>query len=170
MKAILGERLVDEEVLRTVLSETQGIANSRPLCPNSDDVTDMEALTPNHLLLQRPATNLPTGNFSDADLVSRKKWRQSQVLADHYWKCWLHEYLPTLQKRQKWTSPRRNLAVDDLVLVADQKVPRGHWLLGRVTRVFPGRDGLVRTVEVKTKGSTLIRPIRKLCLLEAATD
>lgn len=170
MKAILGERMVDEEVLRTVLSEAQGIANSRPLCPNSDDVTDMEALTPNHLLLQRPATNLPTGNFSDADLVSRKKWRQSQVLADHYWKRWLHEYLPTLQKRQKWTSPRRNLAVDDLVLVADQKVPRGHWLLGRVTRVFPGRDGLVRTVEVKTKGSTLIRPIRKLCLLEAATD
>ena len=31
MKAILGERLVDEEVLRTVLSEAQGIANSRPL-------------------------------------------------------------------------------------------------------------------------------------------
>ena len=33
LKAILGERLVDEEVLRTVLSEAQGIANSRPLCP-----------------------------------------------------------------------------------------------------------------------------------------
>ena len=91
MKAILGERMVDEEVLRTVLSEAQGIANSKPLCPNSDDVTDMKALTPNHLLLQRPAMNLPAGNFSDADLVSRKKWRQSQVLADHYWKRWLHE-------------------------------------------------------------------------------
>ena len=55
LKAILGERLVDEEVTRTVLAEAQGIANSRPLCPNSDDVRDMEALTPNHLLLQPPA-------------------------------------------------------------------------------------------------------------------
>lgn len=38
IKAILGQRLVDEEVLRTVLSEARGIANSGPLCPNSDDV------------------------------------------------------------------------------------------------------------------------------------
>ena len=55
MKAILGERTVDEEVLRTVLSEAQGIANSRPLCPSSDDVKDMEAITPNHMLLQQPS-------------------------------------------------------------------------------------------------------------------
>lgn len=88
--------MVDEEVLRTVLSEAQGIANSRPLCPNSDDVTDMEAITPNHLLLQRPAVNLHTGDFDNADLVSRKKWRPSQILADHYWKRWLREYLATL--------------------------------------------------------------------------
>ncbi|KAL9977579.1 hypothetical protein ACROYT_G014998 [Oculina patagonica] len=54
MKAILGERLIDEEVLRTVLSEAQGIANSRPLCPNSDDV---EAVTnPGGSLLEKMAT------------------------------------------------------------------------------------------------------------------
>ena len=84
MKAILGERLVDEDVLRTVLSEAQGIANSRPLCPNSEDVRDMEAITPN------------PGHFDDADLICRKRWKQSQILADRYWRRWLREYLPTL--------------------------------------------------------------------------
>lgn len=169
MKAILGERLVDEEVLRTVLSEAQGIANSRPLCPNSDDVRDMDAITPNHLLLQKPtAMTLSPGHFDDADLICRKRWKQSQILADHYWRRWLREYLPTLQERQKWNNPRRNLAVDDLVVVVDENAPRGQWLLGRIVRVFPGKDGFVRSAEVKTKHSTLHRPIRKLCLLEAS--
>jgi hypothetical protein len=170
MKAILGERTVDEEVLRTVLTEAQGIANSRPLCPNSDDAKDMEAITPNHLLLQRPTATLPPGNFEDSDLVSRKKWRQTQILADHYWKRWLREYLPNLQKRQKWNKLQRDLAVGNLVLIVEDNVPRGKWLLGRVTKVLPGRDGHVRSAEVRTQTSVLHRPIRKLCLLEASQE
>ena len=150
-----------------MLAEPQGIANSRPLCPNSDDPRDMEPLTPNHLLLQRPAMSQPPGEFDDADLYSRKSWRQSQILSDHFWKRWLREYLPTLQQRQKWLINQRNLAVDDLVILVDENIPRRQWLLGRVTKVFPGRDGLVRVAEVKTKNNVLKRPIQKLCLLEA---
>ena len=126
LKPILGKTLVKEEVLRTVLAEAQGIANSRPLCPNLDDPLDMEPLTPNHLLLQRPAITLPPGKFDDADLYSRKSWRQSQILSDHFWKRWLHEYLPTLQQRQKWLTPQRNLAVGDLVLLVDENLQRGY--------------------------------------------
>ena len=165
MKPILGKTLVKEEVLRTVLAESQGIANSRPLCPNSDDPLDMEPLTLNHLLLQRPAITLPPGKFDDADLYSRKSWRQSQILSDHFWKRWLHEYLPTLQQRQKWLTPQRNLAVGDLVLLVDENLQRGYF--GRVTKVFPGKDCLVRIAEVKTKNNVLKRPIQKLCFLEA---
>ena len=37
----------------------------------------------------------------------------------------------------------------------------------RVVKVFPGRDGPVRIVEVKTGESASIeRPMQKLCLLE----
>ncbi|KAK2561738.1 hypothetical protein P5673_015114 [Acropora cervicornis] len=57
----------------------------------------------------------------------------------------------------------------DLVLVVDNTLPRCRWLLGRVTKVFPGEDARVRTAEVKTKTSRLIRPVTKLCLLEEAT-
>ena len=37
---------------------------------------------------------------------------------------------------------------------------------GRVLEVYPGPDGMVRTVKVKTKDSIFIRPIQELCLLE----
>ena len=74
-----------------------------------------------------------------------------------------------LVQRHKWLLNKRNLAVNDLVLVVDNTVPRSRWLLGRVTRVFPGEDLCVRTAEVKTKNSRLVWPVTKLCLLEEAT-
>lgn len=129
----------------------------------------MKAITPNHLLLQKPnAMTLSPGHFDDVNLICCKRWKQLQILADHYWRRWLREYLLTLQECQKWNNPRRNLAVNDLVVVVDENAPRGQWLLGRIMTVFPGKEGFVWSAEVKTKHSTLHRPIRKLCLLEAS--
>ena len=76
--------------------------------------------------------------------------------------------MPTLQQCHKWLLNKRNLAVNDLVLVVDKTVQRSRWLLGRVTKVFPGEDSHGRTAGVKTKDSSLTRPVTKLCLLEEA--
>ena len=101
------------------------------------------------------------------DILVRKKWQQAQILADHFWKRWLKEYVPALQERQKWHRPRRNTEVGDLVLLVDEPLPRGQWRMDRVIKVVSGRDGLVQTVEIKTEASkSLVRPIQKLCLLE----
>jgi hypothetical protein len=54
--------------------------------------------------------------------------------------------LVTLQERQKWTQKTRNLAVDDVVLVADGS-PRGQWQMAKVTEVLPDREGRVRSNE-----------------------
>ena len=87
-------------------------------------------------------------------------------MSDMFWKRRLKEYLPTLQLRQKWCSPRRCFAVNDLVLVMDGNVPRGIWPLARVVQVHRGTYGYVRSPEVRTSASTLVRPISKLCFLE----
>jgi len=80
------------------------------------------------------------------------------------------EGMPSLQERQKWNQTQKNLQVGNLVLIADDNVPRNHWLLGRLTTVFPGSNGLAKSAEVKAKGSTYKRPITKICLLEAADE
>ena len=129
LKATLGESLVEEDVLATVLTEVEATLNSRPLCAVSDDPNDLQPLTPNHLLLQRTVSGLPPGTFVKEDMLLRKKWRQTQILADHFWRRWLKEYVPALQERQKWHRPRRNAQVGDLVLVVDQDLPRGKWHL-----------------------------------------
>ncbi|XP_073230048.1 uncharacterized protein [Porites lutea] len=171
LKGILGESLVEEDVLATVLTEVEATLNSRPLCAVSDDPNDLQPLTPNHLLLQRTVSSSPPGTFVKEDMLLRKKWRQTQILADHFWRRWLKEYVPALQERQKWHRPRRNVQVGDLVLVVDQDLPREKRHLARILRVIHGKDGLVRTVEVKTgSSSSLLRPIQTLCLLEESEN
>ena len=124
LTALLGQQLVNEEMLRTVMAEVQEILNSRPLMPVSNDPKDLEPLTPHHLLLLRANTNLAPGVFAKEDTYCKRRWRQVQYMSDIFWKRWLKECLSTLQLRQKWCNPRRCFAVNDLVLVMDESVHR----------------------------------------------
>ena len=168
LTAILKKQVLDDERLDTIFAEVTNIVNSRPLTFVSDDVRDPKPLTPNDLLLPRqPGFPSPPGKFGKADAYGRR-WRYVQYVMDHFWKRWTSEYLPNLQVRSKWLEKQRNLQIGDIVLVLDESLLRAHWPLGRVMQVFPGSDGLVRTVELKTAyANSLMRPINKLCLLEA---
>ncbi|KAK3727752.1 hypothetical protein QZH41_005216 [Actinostola sp. cb2023] len=59
LKAVLGKDSLNDEVLNTVFTEAERIANSRPLTRNPSTLDDDEALTPNHFLNIRPSTNIP---------------------------------------------------------------------------------------------------------------
>ena len=163
----MKEQTLDDEGLTTLMCEVEATVNGRPITKSSDDPSDAEALTPNHLLLLRSGPKLPPGVFTKEDTYSRRRWRQVQYLADVFWRRWIREYLPQLQERQKWVYPSRNFAVDDIVLVVDDRVPRSSWPLGRITSVCKNStDGRVRSVTVKTRTSLYDRPVDKVVLLE----
>ncbi|XP_073237808.1 uncharacterized protein [Porites lutea] len=166
--ALMKEQPLDDEGLTTLMCEVESIVNGRPITKSSDDPSDSEALTPSHLLLLRSGPRLPPGVFRKEDGHSRRRWRQVQYLADVFWRRWIREYLPQLQERQKWTYPSRNFAVDDIVLVVDDRVPRSSWPLGRITSVRKNStDEHVRSVTVKTRTSQYDRPVDKIVLLES---
>ena len=170
LRALVKEQQLNDEGLRTLMCEAETIVNGRPITKLSDDPRDLEPLTPNHLLLLRAGPTTPPGNFHKNDNYSKRRWRQVQYLADVFWRCWTREYLPSLQQRQKWNKEHRNVAVDDVVLVLDESTPRSSWPLGCVIEVYKNsRDGLVRSVKVKTRTSELVRPVVKIVLLEAAS-
>ena len=107
MSLLRGCRLTDE-ILETVFCEAESIINGRPLSKNSDDVSDGGSLTPNHLLLLREGPPPLPGVYHETDMY-RKKWRYIQYLADQFWSRWVKEYLPELQKRQKWQDKHCNV-------------------------------------------------------------
>ena len=54
------------------------------------------------------------------------------------------------------------IQVGDIVFVNGFNNERGRWPMGRITKTFPGPDGEIRVVEVKTNHGVYIRPVRKL--------
>ena len=73
LKAIIGKDLINEEVLQTVFTEAERIANSRPLTRTSSSPEDDEPLTPSHFLNIRPTVNLPSEMVDESDRFSRKR-------------------------------------------------------------------------------------------------
>ena len=82
----------------------------------------------------------------------------------------MSSYIPYLQKRVKWNVTKRNLSVGDLVLICDVSYPRGVWPLGLIEEVNTSRDGLVRSVRIRTAKTELVRPVTNVVLLEGACD
>ena len=161
---------LNDESLRTLLVEVEAIVNSRPLAVDNLNDETIEPLTPNHLLTMKSKVLLaPPGVFQKADVYCRKRWRRVQYLANEFWQRFSKEYVRVSQVRQKWNTPRRNIAVNDIVLVLDKDLPRNKWAKGRVVEVFPGEDKLVRHVDVKVGPNTILkRPITKLVVLAPA--
>ena len=174
------------ESLRTLMCEAEAIINSRPLTVDSlNDPLSLNPLTPNHLLTMKTKVVLPPpGVFQSADKYCRKRWRRVQHLANEFWIRWKKEYLLSLQQRQKWTKPRRNMCVGDIVIIkGDDDVPRIKWQLARVAETYESADGYVRKVKVavadcsidnhgkRTKPVKFLdRPVQKLVLLQAESE
>ncbi|KAK7938715.1 hypothetical protein WMY93_002041 [Mugilogobius chulae] len=170
LNSILKTQNLDEEGLVTVFCEAEAIVNSRPITKASTDPNDLEALTPNHLLLLKSQPSLPPGLFEKGDVYARRRWKQVQYMSDLFWKRWLKEYLPSLQERQKWNRVRRNFIPGDIVMLVDDMAPRNSWITARILDTVLDKNGLVRTVRIKTKTSILDRPITKVCLLQEAEE
>ena len=171
LKRIVGETKLTFEEMTTILCQIEACLNSRPLTTSLDanDDDGVAPLTPAHFLIGLPLEALPD-RISTEPIHGFKRWQLCQALTQHFWKRWSTEYLNGLQRFNKWRLPRRNLQIDDIVLVKDNRTSPCQWPLGRITKTHPGPDHLVRVVTVKTKTGTFIRPIVKLCLLLPAKD
>lgn len=165
LKTTLVNRTPREEVLYTLLAEVEMLVNSRPLTYVATDPAAPVVLTPNHLLIGTASGTSLLGNFDALDLDARKSWRKSQALAEMFWGRWLKEYVPTLQKRQKWVNASRPVKVGDSVLIFDKSQPRNTWPRGVISEVYPGRDGHIRVVDVKTCNGMFKRPVVKIVVL-----
>ena len=112
----------------------------------------------------------PSG-LDNKDIYIRRRWKQVQYLADLFWKRWSREYLITLQKRQKWLNLRKNVQINDIILIMEDNLPRNQWCMGKIEEIFRDQDDLIRKVKIKTKNSILERPIHKtVTILEADSN
>lgn len=164
-KRVLGEARLTFEELTTFFTRVEAVMNSRPLCPLSTDPADLEVLTPGHFLIGQPLVALPEYSFTDTNISRLSRFNQIQKLSQHFWARWRNEYLHTLQQRFKWTSHTAPPKLGELVLIKEDNLSALQWRRGRLVKLLPGKDGVVRVAEVKTQHGVLTRPVSKLCRL-----
>eukprot|EP00794_Sanderia_malayensis_P021203 gene21203-23285_t len=166
--------------LMTVFYEVAKLVNERPIGRQPKDPDDGSYLSPNHLILGRATTRIPSGPFRETT-NPRKRHEFVQKIVDTFWKRWTRDFFPCLLVRQKWHVEKRNVRIGDVVIIQDSNLVRGKWRLGSVSDVFPGTDGKVRNVEIKYKQlsalnepalaytgkgySTIQRPVQKLVVI-----
>lgn len=165
LHCILKNSKLTYEEFNTLIIQIEACLNSRPLCPLSQDPDDLEVLTPGHFLIGQALITAPHPDMKHIPMNRLSRFQYLQHLLQNFWRQWSNEYLSRLQNRPKWKKQFPNLSVGQLVLIKEDGIPPSKWILGRITKTYPGKDGLIRCVEVKCKESKLSRPIHKLCPL-----
>lgn len=66
---------------------------------------------------------------------------------------WETDYLHSLQRQYKWTHEESNINICDLVLMHNDCLPTTKWSHGRVIKRYPGKHGLVGSVQIQTASS-----------------
>lgn len=149
----------------TVFSQISGLINSRPLTGKSSSPLDHPPLTPNHFLIGRgdlPCPEVPCEEFKGD---SRKRREICNTMVDGFWRRWM-DCIHKISPRPKWHQSAENLEENDVVLVIGDEKTRGSWKMAEVVQVYPGKDNLVRVVDVKSAdGAVAKRPVTKLILL-----
>lgn len=158
----IRNRILTFEELSTLATEIKAILNSRPLIPLSEEITDLNYLSPGHFITQRPLAIDPlTTEMTPVDHLSR--WKRTQARTKQLWEKWSQYYLLSLQRQQKWHSASQNLKIVLLVLIKETNLPPAQWRVGRIVKLYPGRDNRVRVVDVRTGAGLYKRAIHNVC-------
>jgi len=164
LKKVLGKASLRLDELVTVLTEVEGLVNSRPLTSVSTDLHDEAPLTPGMMLgdVFSAYVSADEQAFNATQLNAR--WKYVKRVQQHLEQRWKSEYLTSL--RHYHQSKSVPLVVGDVVLVADNQKKRHLWRMGRIVEMYPGKDGKCRVARVRIGQSTLLRAVQCLVSLE----
>lgn len=161
LKRVIGQSCLTFNEFYTLLTQVEACVNSRPLTSPHNE----QSLTPGHFLIGESPITVPEQNLEIQPTRYLNRWQTVQRMLQAFWRRWHLEYLTTLQHRYKWNKHQPDIDLGAVVLVKDDRLPPGKWLLGRVINKHPGADGITRVVTLQYKNHTFKRPVTKLCPL-----
>ena len=82
-----------------------------------------------------------------------------QSIHREWWRRWIEEVLPSLIPCRKWAARGRNLKVEDIVMMVYKGNIVDDYRLAKVTKVYPDKKNLVRTVQVSYRKKNVREPV-----------
>ena len=157
---VIGKASLTWCELKNVLLDVEVTLNNRLLSYVEEDV-QMPILSPNSFTYCQ-SNNLPEEAVDDVEHSDlRKKERHLNRCKDMVWKRWKDEYLTGLIERNQCVKGKEaDIKVGDVILIKGDERNRGHWKIGVVDELFPGRDGIVRAAKLRAGKSYLERAVQ----------
>lgn len=191
LKKSIGKLHLTSTQLQTIITEIEGVVNSRPLVYIDNDIEN-EVLTPAHFLSLNPKTGTPIlkeadedddrddPNYQNEEMSTAKKlletWKKGNRHLEQFWKIWRDQYLLNLRERsQRFNKqPRiqnlKEAKVEDIVQIKDA-APRGTWKIGRIVEMIKSQDGEERAARILMPNKNVLqRSIVHLYPLECDED
>ena len=151
--------------MQTLMTKIEACLNSRPLISLKDSSDDRMVLTPGDFLIGEPLLAIPEPKITDVPISRLKQWQYLRKLHQEFWNRWSKDYLSTLQIRSKWFQKINPLKINDVVAIKDETRSPTFWKIARVIAIHPGKDGLVRTVTLKSASGEYTRAVQQICLI-----
>jgi hypothetical protein len=161
--------------LGTIVAEAAQMVNSRPIARSTGDPESGGPITPLHLLLGCVSVEVPQMRFNEMPKLTQRL----QFIEDakkQFWNKWMSQVFGGRMLSHKWTKKERDVAVGDVVLLAEAENDDPTYRMGVVDSVKPGEDGHVQTVSIRytNPGKTpeersppkiTTRPIHKIAVI-----
>jgi hypothetical protein len=154
-------RITDALHAHRMFKEIEYCLNSRPLYAVRNSDHQIIAVTPFQFLSVEPISQLYTGEGSqpDAEILLRTRTCQVRCL-ERLWKEMKTAYMTTLQRfhEARKTYEQSAPMVGDIVLLKRDMAARSFWPIARITKVFIGDKGKIRSVMVDVYAPNEINP------------
>jgi hypothetical protein len=176
LEGTLNSRRLTLGELNTVVAEAVQMVNSRPIAKNTGDPETGGPITPLHLQLGRATVEVPSMKFEEAPRLTQRL-QFIEETKRQFWKKWMQQVFSGRMLNYKWTKAVRNVAVGDIVYLAEAENDDPTYRLGKVVEADPGEDGCVHTVKVqyanpgksggmaRSPPKTTTRPIHKVAVV-----
>jgi len=167
LRRMLGRATLTRDELATLLTSVAATINERPLSTATEDEDDLIPLTPSMFMRGTKMAMFPeVKSVTGKELQLRSKYVKK--LQSDLQSRFRKEYLAELVQRAS-EKKSKDPVVGDVVLIGADNVKRVEWILGRIIKLNPGKDGESRSACVKTAKGVLTRPLQRLYPLEVAS-
>ncbi len=148
LEGALSNRSFTLGELSTVVAEAAQVVNSRPIAKNTGDPETGGPITPQHLQLGRATVEVPRMRFEEAPRLTQRLQFIKEAKRQ-FWKKWMQQVFSGRMLNHKWTKSARNVAIGDIVYLAEAENDDPTYRLGQIVEACPGEDGCLRTVRVR---------------------
>ena len=149
-KTLQNERLSNIQ-WETLGDQVANAINNLPIAIGNvtQDLDDIDLLTPNRLMLGRNNNRCPVGTLQLSGDLMQIIENNNQIM-DTWFKAWLTSYVPSLMFQPKWFNSDTNPKIGDVVLfLKSEKEFDKHYQYGIISDVQTTRDGRIRKLEIE---------------------